>query len=69
MNKPVELINIQPDVIYYTDSVMDCEVKLNRIERNTAFFDILSETNGGYVEEPDGTIAFHLNADVFFYEK
>ncbi len=69
MNKPVELINIQPDVIYYTDSVMDCEVTLNRIENNTIFFDILSETNGGYVEEPDGTIAFPLNADVFFFEK
>jgi hypothetical protein len=69
MNKPVELINIQPDVIYYTDTVMDCEVKLNRIKNNTIFFDILSESNGSYIQEPDGTIAFPLSECLHFYEK
>ena len=69
MNKPVELINIQPDVIYYTDTVMDCEVKLNRVKNNTIFFDILSESNGSYIQEPDGTIAFPLSEYVHFYEK
>ena len=69
MNKPVKLINIQPDVIYYTDEIMDCEVKLNRIVRNTAFFDILSESNGGYIQEPDGTLAFPLSELVTFFEK
>ena len=69
MNKPVELINIQPDVIYYTDTVMDCEVKLNRVENNTIFFDLISETNGGYIQEPDNTLAFPLNEFLCFYEK
>lgn len=69
MNKPVELINIQPYVIYYTDTVMDCEVKLNRVKNNTIFFDILSESNGSYIQEPDGTIAFPLSESVHFYEK
>jgi hypothetical protein len=69
MNKPVELINIQPDVIYYTDTAMDCEVKLNRVKNNTIFFDLISETNGGYIQEPDGTLAFPLNEFVYFYEK
>jgi hypothetical protein len=69
MNKPVKLINIQPDVIYYTDEIMDCEVKLNRIVRNTAFFDILSESNGGYIQEPDGTLAFPLSELLTFFEK
>lgn len=69
MNKPVELINIQPDVIYYTDLAMDCEVKLNRVENNTIFFDLISETNGGYIQEPDGTLAFPLNGFIHFYKK
>jgi hypothetical protein len=69
MNKPVELTNIQPDVIYYTDLRMDCEVKLNRIENTTIFFDILSQSSGGYIQEPDGTVAFPLNDFLAFYEK
>jgi hypothetical protein len=69
MNKPVELINIQPGIIYYTDTAMDCEVKLNRVKNNTIFFDLISETNGGYIQEPDGTLAFPLNEFVYFYEK
>lgn len=69
MNIPVELINIQPDVIYYTDLVMDCEVKLNRVKNNTIFFDLISEASGGYIQEPDGTLAFPLSESLYFYEK
>jgi hypothetical protein len=69
MNNPTVLTNVQPGIIYYTDTAMDCEVKLNRVENNTIFFDLISKTNGGYIQEPDGTLAFPLNEFVYFYEK
>jgi hypothetical protein len=69
MNKPIALTDIQPDILYYTDITKDCVVKFNRIKNNTIFFELISKTNGGYLQEPDGTLAFPLNEFVCFYEK
>ena len=69
MNKPVDLNDIQPDVVYYTDAIKDCEVTLNRVHNNTIFFNVLTENKGGYLIEDDGTLAFPLSEQVFFFEK
>jgi len=69
MIKPVDLKNVKKDVVYYPDVTEDCEVILNRIVNNTIYFTIISESNGGYVQEQDGTIAFPLSEAILFLEK
>ena len=69
MSKPVDLKNIRKDVVYYPDTTKDCEVILDRIVNSTVYFTIISESNGGYVQEQDGTIAFPLSEGIYFLEK
>jgi hypothetical protein len=71
MDKLVKLTDIKDGVVYYTDTVKDCEVILNKIVNKTIYFDIVSESNGkyAYIPEPDGTIAFPLQEDLLFIEK
>jgi hypothetical protein len=69
MDKLVKLTDIKDGVVYYTDTVKDCEVILNKIVNKTIYFDIVSESDGDYISEPDGTIAFPLQEDLEFIEK
>jgi hypothetical protein len=69
MDKLVKLTDIKDGVVYYTDTVKDCEVILNKIVNKTIYFDIVSESDGDYIPEPDGTIAFPLQEDLEFIEK
>lgn len=69
MSKPVDLKHVKKNVVYYPDTTEDCEVILDRIVNNTIYFTIISESNGGYVQEQDGTIAFPLSEGVYFLEK
>lgn len=69
MDKLVKLTDIKDGVVYYTDTVKDCEVILNKIVNKTIYFDIVSESDGDYIPEPDGTIAFPFQEDLEFIEK